>query len=318
MKKQQLTARSLRGIWAGITLSWDEHYRLDQDSFRQNLERLCRARVHGIYSTGSTGEFYALDFEEFRQMVDLLVEVVSPSGIPIQVGCGSPNTRDTLRLVEYVAGKGVDAAQIVLPFWMELTDREILQFFKDVSTLCPELPLVHYNIPRAKRFLGGPDYQRILEVAPNLIGVKFTFAGTHFAELQKALYLTPELSYFVAENLLISAMQIGARGSYSSVVSMNPSFMLKMFDSAEGRRWNQAMAMQQMLVRFGEDIGPLLEECDEHRIDPVIDKGLGIAAGFLAGHQRTRAPYLGWSDATVNRVDAWLRDHYPELVWTTA
>ncbi|PIX44415.1 MAG: dihydrodipicolinate synthase family protein, partial [Armatimonadetes bacterium CG_4_8_14_3_um_filter_58_9] len=62
----RLTSDTLRGIWAGVTLPWNEDYSLDEQSLRENLRRLVDARVHGIYTTGSTGEFYALDMSEFR------------------------------------------------------------------------------------------------------------------------------------------------------------------------------------------------------------------------------------------------------------
>jgi dihydrodipicolinate synthase/N-acetylneuraminate lyase len=316
MAKQKLSAESLKGIWAGITLPWKEDYQLDETTFCENLTRLCQAKVHGIYTTGSTGEFYALNFEEFQHMVDILFEVVSPTGIPVQVGCASPNTRDTLQMVEYVADKGCDGVQVVLPFWMKLSDAEVIRFFKNISRAVPSLPLIHYNIPRAKRFLLGPDYRRILEVAPNLIGVKFVFAGSHFGELQRALHLAPELSYFVGENLLVSAMQIGARGSYSSVVCINPSFMLRMFNLAETKQWDEAIAMQEIISRFFSEAEVLLEELGEGGIDPVADKGFAVASGFFAGHQRTRPPYIGWSNAGLGKIRAWLKTHYPELMWS--
>ncbi|MCK4815838.1 dihydrodipicolinate synthase family protein, partial [bacterium] len=259
--------------------------------------------------------FYALNFEEFKRMVDILVEVVSPTGIPTQVGCISPNTRDTIRMMEYIADKGVDGAQVALPFWMELTDKEVLQFFSDISKACPSLPIIHYNIPRAKRFLYGPDYQRILEVASNLIGVKFTFASANFGKLQEALILTPTLSYFVGENLLVSAMQLGARGSYSSVVCTNPNFMLKMFKLAEEKNWEKALKMQKLIAKFFIDMDLILDELELGGIDPVADKGFGVASGFMVGHQRIRPPYIGWSDKGLREVKLWLEKNYPQLVW---
>ena len=45
--------------------------------------------------------------------------------------------------------------------------------------------------------------------------------------------------------------------------------------------------------------------------DPVFDKGLGVASGFVAGSQRTRAPYIGWSDETVAALREWMRARYP-------
>ncbi|HEY7422858.1 MAG TPA: dihydrodipicolinate synthase family protein, partial [Gemmataceae bacterium] len=212
----------------------------------------------------------------------------------------------------------VGAAQVALPYWMEMTDREVLQYFRELVRACPDLPLVHYNIPRAKRFLNGPDYVRILEVAPTLIGVKFTFAGSHFGQLQEALRLTPQLSYFVAENLLVSAMMLGARGSCSSLIATNPPFMLTMYEHAANGRWTEALRMQQVADRFFADSAAFLATRGEGLIDPVFDKGLAVAAGGASGSQRTRAPYLGWSDETVRAMREWLQRHYPQLLFGAA
>jgi len=309
----RLTSDTLRGIWAGVTLPWNEDYSLDEQSLRENLRRLVDARVHGIYTTGSTGEFYALDMSEFRQVVDIVTQVVCPTGTPVQIGCCSDDTRDILRQMEYAVSKGVDGLQFALPYWMELTDRAVLHFFEDVSTAFPDTPLTHYNIPRAKRFLTGEMYSIILELVPNLIGVKFTFAGSHFGDLQSSIHKTPQLAYFVSENLLVTGMQLGARGSCSSIVCMNPGFMLNMFSLAEQKEWQKALEMQERVVSFTNDLAPLMEQFGLGGIDPVVDKGLAVASGFLVGHQRTRAPYIGWSDEGVQAVRTWLQEEYPDL-----
>ncbi len=312
----RLSAKELHGIWAGITMSWDEDDRFDEASYRANTAVMCRAGVHGVYTTGSTGEFYALDEEEFRRMVDIQAEICGRYRMPLQVGCCADSTRKVLRLLEYAAGKPqVGAAQVTLPYWMEVTDREMLQFFADLHRACPDLPLVHYNIPRAKRFLQGADYLRILDVAPNLIGVKYTFAGTHFGQLQETIRLTPELSYFVGENLLILAMMFGARGCCSSLVATNPAFMLTMYARAAEGHWAEAMQMQLVASRFFTEAAAFIEARGEGTIDPVFDKGLSVAAGCTTGSQRTRAPYIGWSDETVRSLRAWLQRHYPQLLF---
>lgn len=314
MTRSKLTARNLKGPWAGVTLPWNEDYSFDEASFRENLRRLCSFDVPGIYTTGSTGEFYVLDLPEFRHMVDVFMEVVGPTGKPTQVGCCADDTRETIRLAEYAAGKGADGLQIVLPYWMELTDKEVTKFFKDIYTAVPETPLIHYNIPRAKRFLLGADYRRLLDAAPTLIGVKFTFAGSHFGSLQTSLQLTPELSYFVGENLLVSAMMLGAQGSYSSIVCTNPAFMLQMHRLADDGDWEPAMQMQRRLDAFFHDLGAKMEELDLGGMDPVADKGLAAASGLFVGHQRTRPPYIGWSDEGVRAIRGWMIDKYPEFI----
>ncbi len=312
----RISADELRGIWAGITISWAEDDSFDEVSYCINTERMCRAGIHGIYTTGSTGEFYALNFDEFCRMVDIQVEICSRYNMPLQIGCCSDHTHKTIELLEYVASKPyVGAAQVSLPYWMELNDRELLQFFKDLYNACPDLPLVHYNIPRAKRFLQGADYLRIIEVAPTLIGVKYVFAGTHFGQLQEALTMTPGLSYFVSENFLASAMMLGARGSYSSLVCTNPEFMLTMYGHAVNGRWAKAINMQKIAHKFFSDAELFIRNRDEGTIDPVFDKGMAVASGCATGSQRTRAPYIGWSDETAVCLRQWLQQHYSQFVF---
>jgi dihydrodipicolinate synthase/N-acetylneuraminate lyase len=312
----RLNANTLSGIWAGVTLSWDSQDQLDETIYRINSERLCQSGVSGIYTSGSTGEFYALDYEEFCRMVDIQAELCGKHGTPLQIGCCADATRKTIKLLEYVARKReVGAAQVVLPYWMEVDDRELLRFFKDLYTACPELPLVHYNIPRAKRFLFGADYLRIVDVAPTLIGVKFTFANTYFGELQDSINLTPQIAYFVGESVLASAMMMGAKGCYSSLVCTRPATMISMYEAAAGGRWPEAIAMQGVIVRFFNRLEEMLRDRGEGLIDPVADKGLAVASKFVVGSQFTRAPYIGWSDNTVAAVREWLIRNYPEFVY---
>ena len=313
---RRFTGDDVRGIWAGVTMSWDENYRFDEETYAANIQRTIAAKVHGIFTTGSTGEFYAIDYEEFRRMVDIQAELCGAAGMPLQIGCCSDATAKTIKLLEYAASKKeVGAAQVNIPYWMRLNDRELLQFFKDLHTACPDMPLVHYNIPRTKRFLSGEDYLRILEVAPNLIGVKFTFAGAHFGELQDNIKMTPGLSYFVAENLLVSAMQLGARGSYSSLIETNPKFMLEMYAKAVAGKWDEAIEMQKHAAKFIADIMAFIEERNEGCSDPVFDKGMGVASGFNPGHQRCRPPYIGWQDETIAALRAWLKTNYPGFIY---
>ncbi len=312
----RLTTDFLHGIWAGVTLAWDEQYRLDEKIYAQNIERTIAAGVHGIYTTGSTSEFYALNFDEFCRMVDIQADLCGRAGMPLQIGCNADATHKVLRMLEYAAGKAeVGAVQVTLPYWMELNDRELLQFFQDLYTTCPDLPLVHYNVPRAKRFLHADDYLRILEVAPSLISVKYTMAGSHFGELQEDMRRTPGLCYFIGENLLVSAMQLGARGCYSSLVMTEPRFMLEMYDLAQTGRIEEALVLQQRATQLFRDIKNLITERGEGDCDPVFDKGLSVAAGCLLGHQRCRPPYISWSDETVAAVRIRLEQNYPEFIY---
>lgn len=312
----KLTSETLKGIWAGLTMSWDESYRFDTETYATNIQRMLNEPVHGLYTTGSTGEFYAIEFDEFKEMVDIISELCGKAGMPLQIGCCSDATAKTIRLMEYAAEKeSVGGVQVNIPYWMELTERELIQFFKDLHSACPEIPLIHYNIPRAKKFLLGPDYRRVKDVAPTIIGSKFTFAASHFGDLQNAISMNPDMSFFVGENILASCMQIGARGCYSSVVCTNPEITLGMYDHAAAHRWDEAIQFQDKVNRFINDFFGFVASQGEGLIDPVADKGMAVASGCVVGHQRCRPPYIGWSDRTVDLARDWLRENRPEFLY---
>jgi dihydrodipicolinate synthase/N-acetylneuraminate lyase len=302
-------------VWAALPVAWTEHDQLDEEAIAANVNALCAAEVAGVYTTGSTGEFYALDESEFQRLVDLTVAGAGPYGTPTMVCCADTYTRGTLRKLEYAAEAGVQAAQVALPFWMELSDEEVLDFFLDLAAAAPGLPLMHYNIPRAKRFLGAEQYLRIVERVPQLIGCKFTFIGQHFGELLEALARVPEIAFFVGEPYLATGVQRGARGCCSSFVLLNPARMLAYWEACDQGRWDEAFAVEESIHRMHRDLFAWVQEQGLTGVDPVFDKGMARAAGFLQGHQRVRKPYRSWTNAEVESVRGWLEDNYPEWIY---
>ena len=81
-----LTRKNLHGVWAAISTPFDEHDRFDEGALRENMRRLHAARVHGIYTTDSDGEFYAIELDEYRRIVDVFADEAQRLGVPTQVG----------------------------------------------------------------------------------------------------------------------------------------------------------------------------------------------------------------------------------------
>lgn len=304
-----LTKDKLRGVWASITLPWDEGNNFDVATFRENAAKLVEAGLDGIYTTGSTGEFYALDFHEFKRMVDALAaETVGK--VPAQVGCTWINTRDSIRMARYAADKGIEGVQVAVPFWMELNDDELLKYFVDLSRACPNLGIVHYNDHRAKRFLNGKDYQRICAEVPNLVGSKF--GSTEFAAWMELQVNGPDLNHFATKANLVMGMMFGAKGMYSSLSLMNPRFNLDWYAMCERGEWEAAAKIQWQVSRWLVlDVFPLL---DAGHLDPTLDKAFQEAAGWLKGSRSTRPPYIPLADEEMSRLIAGFRKNLPQVL----
>src|SRR5215472_355742 len=93
---ERLTRENLRGIWVAIATPFDAHDRFDEDAFRENIRRLHAAGLHGIYTTDSDGEFYAIELDEFKQVVRVFADETRRLKFPSMVGVTWANTRGIL------------------------------------------------------------------------------------------------------------------------------------------------------------------------------------------------------------------------------
>jgi len=282
----RLTRDTLKGIWVAAPLAWDEQYRFDESTFRETLRRLLEAKVHGLYTFGSTGELHAIDDDEFCQITDIFLDEVGPRGVPTQVGCHGTATHQIVRKLQYAQQAGADG----------------------------DLPLTSYNSGRTKVQLTGEQYRRVLQVAPNLIGIKWP-GELDLETFPRIAAMTPELVHFVGERYLVEMMKQGvAPGNYNASALWQPDLTVQMFELAEAGKWAEA---EQIGRRFADVISCVLTVCEElglGMMDPVIDKGLMATTGILSCHQRTRPPYVGWSDAGVAEMRVRLKAKFPWFI----
>ena len=110
--RDRLTRENLHGVWAAIATPFDEENRFDEAVFRENLRRLHGAGVHGIYTTDSDGEFYAIELDEFKHIVDVFADETQRLGVPTMVGVTWCNTKGMTDRASYAAQRGVLGAHV--------------------------------------------------------------------------------------------------------------------------------------------------------------------------------------------------------------
>ena len=303
----RLTKRNLRGIWAGIPLCWDDNDRLEEGTYRRNLARLVGDGIRSVYINGTAGEFYALSWDDFRLVVDTFLDELEGSGVLTQVGCTGTNTADVVRMMEYASENGADGVQVAVPFWKRMSESELIGFFGDVSRAVPDLSIVHYNNPNSKWDVPAPLYEKIVEVCPNLVGIK---SRPDLAGIQWLRYRLPNVGVFVGEDVLASACMVGAVGSCATLPYINPQFALRYWKAIEQEDWAEALECQAVMVRFFVEVEGA---CGYD--GPGIDKLLGIASGYLHGTARMRKPYASPTADQIEAARAVMRDRYPSLVY---
>lgn len=304
-----LMRSSLEGMWAGLPVPWTDRDEIDEAALRENVRRVCRARAHGVYTHGTTGEFYAQTPEEWKQVVTATLEEAKSFGTPVQVGCTSLSTRDVIRRVAYAQEAGANAVQVAFPFWLALTNDQALRFLKEVTTAVPDIPVVIYNTGRSKKTLTADLLKRIMDAAIPIIGCK----GARNEEDLRALHDTaPQVRFFVGEAELAEWWKHGARGSYSSFVYACPRLMLRYYEMCK-QNDPQVKQIERGLKRLiAEFVVPRLER---GMYDTAFDRTFAAATGFLAGKLLfSRGPYDSPTPKDVEEFRDWCTRSFPEFI----
>lgn len=306
-----LTKQQLKGPWAGLPVAWKDDYSFDERTYRGDVARCCAARVPGIYTGGTTGEFYAQEFEDFAAITDATIQECRSGKTPVMIGCTSTHTRGAMRKARYAREKGADAIQIALPFWMEVPDNAVVRFFEEVSAAAPGMPITIYETLRAKKAISLELHRRLHEAVPAIIGVKSN-ADTVGDSPEGCKALSAFHRVFVGEPRWHALGPSGAMGACSSFIYQNPRIMLMVFDLLVKKQWDELKTWMDKYDRIcAEGLQPMFAAgC----VDSAIDRVLGLSAGFLKTSLRCRGPYPACTEKHLTDFRAWLKNNYPEFL----
>ncbi len=306
-----LTREELRGPWAGLPVAWTDDGAFDEKAYRADVARCCEAGIPGVYTGGTTGEFYAQEFEEFKAVTDATIQECRNAGTPVMIGCTATFTRGVLRRAGYAAEKGADAVQIALPFWMEVPDGEVVGFFKQIADVVPGMSITVYETLRARKAISLGLHTLIHREVPAVIGVKSN-AGTLGHTKEGCAALSRLYNVFVGENMWYELGPSGAIGSCSSLVYQNPGITLKVFDLVRKKDWP---ALKPWMDKYNRLISEGLKSCFEAGCaDSAVDRLLGLSAGFLKTSLQCRGPYPSCTPEMLKQFRDWLRKNMPEFL----
>jgi len=306
-----LTNANFTGPWAGLPVAWTADDGFDEETYRADVARCCRAGVPGVYTGGTTGEFYAMEFDEFKAVARATVEECHRHGTPSMIGCTSTYTLGAVRRAAFAAELGADAVQVALPFWMEVGDRDVVRFFSEVAHAAEGLALSVYETLRAKKSLSFDEHRAIKDAVPSYLMVKaneVTLGSTP----EGCRLLSQLVNVFVSENKLGELGRVGAKGSCSSVVYWNPKLILSLWSRVQEKDWPCVDATCEHLNElFGflhKTFGP------RGFTDTATDRLGAIAGGFLRTSLHGRGPYPSPTPDDVETLRRWYRQHFPAML----
>ena len=190
-KTRPLNRKNLHGVWSALIIPWTDRDELDTARFVTEVRSYAGTGVHGVYTGGTTGEFYAQDDKTYERITRITCEQAHDVGLPVQIGVSALSTRTTRQRIRVARRAGADAIQVTLPFWLELKDDEVKRFVREIAAEAGDLPVILYLTSRSKRKIEPPLFGEIAAAVPTFIGTKDTGAGVKQvrAMLKQAPYI---------------------------------------------------------------------------------------------------------------------------------
>lgn len=182
------------GIFPPITTPFYPDGAVYYKKIESNVERYSRTPVAGIVVQGSTGEAILLSDQERRDILKVAIAAAAPHKVMI-AGTGIESAIETLRLTEYAADLGYDAAMVRTPHYYknQMHPANLLAFYRTVADQSA-LPIVIYNFPQATGYdipaelvielANHPNIAAIKESSGNLDKVKKMVEGTRHVKRQ--------------------------------------------------------------------------------------------------------------------------------------
>ena len=162
----------LHGIFPPITTPFYPDGQVYYKKLEANVERYSRTPCAGIVVLGSTGEAIMLSDQERREVLKTAMAAAAPEKVMV-AGTGIESAIETLRLGEYAAELGYDAAMIRTPhyFKKQMQPANMLAFYRTVADQSA-LPIIIYNFPQATGY--DIPAELVIELAdhPNIAGIK--------------------------------------------------------------------------------------------------------------------------------------------------
>lgn len=307
----RLNRDNLHGIWAALIVPWTDDDQLDEARFAAEIRAYGGTGIHGIYTGGTTGEFYAQDDDTFRRIAKITCAGAQEIGVPVQIGCSALSTRTVRQRVRWAIEAGADGLQIALPFWLEVSSGEAINFLKDVADEAGTTPIILYQTMRAKKKLVSSVLGQMVNEVPTVIGAKDT--GCTIDELREMLREAPGLAIFGGEHDLMTKMQAGGQGAYSSIAGFNARRTVALYELCEAGSFDEAAPLQEEIRRYTFEL--LMPMVREGLWDSAVDRVQRVAGGVDVG-LRCQGPYRSATPEYVTRLLAWCRANTPGLLPT--
>ncbi len=203
----------------------------------------------GILLLGTTGEAAALANDEKESLLRFAIQRLKGK-VPIMVGTGSYNLKQTISNTRNAFKLGADYALVITPYYIKPTQQGMYEYFKAVSEQV-EGKIVIYNVPgRTGVNISSKTTVDLARDCKNIVGIKE--ASGDLIQATEIIRDAPkDFSLMSGEDpIVMPTMAIGARGCISVTANILPDKLHQLVTLSLEGEYSKAKYLHEELLEI--------------------------------------------------------------------
>lgn len=283
-------------VFAAVPTPFTSDGELDSATARR-LFTLIAGVVDGLFVTGTTGEFPALDDSERLELIEIALEAAGPERVIAHIG--APDAYRAARLAASAVALGATRIAAITPYYLAPLPAEITDYYLRIREAAPDAGLYSYIYPERTGVTVSPGQFAELAETVGLAGAKMSGAAArNVAECATAC---PGLRIYSGNDTDLAAT---LRGGGAGVISARSAAYPEVFS-----------ALAAALAAGDPDAAK------RHQADVTAIASLGASIGMVKealrlrgfGPMGARMPVAEPDDATAVRIAELVKTLTPAL-----
>ena len=220
----------IQGVIPALVTPMQPDESLDREGLKRLIDGVIQGGVHGIFTCGTAGEFWAMSVDEKQMLYEWTVELTADR-VPVYLGTSANSTVEAVELAQRAERAGADCLSILTPAFITPTDEELFRHYAEIAE-ATTLPILLYNLPaRTGVSLSLELVDRLHTTYPHIVGLKDSTGN--FEQALAFIRELPETFRFVMgrDTLILSAFEAGAAGAIAASANVAPEIASGIFEA---------------------------------------------------------------------------------------
>ncbi|MGE4420688.1 MAG: dihydrodipicolinate synthase family protein [Pseudodesulfovibrio sp.] len=219
-----------KGIYTAIATLFDADGAVDEAANARLVDSLIEAGTDGALFLGSTGEFFNMNLEEKKRHFSFIADHAK-GRFSLFAGTGGMDVRETIELTRHVQECGFDAAVVMCPYYFNLPESHIRDYFSRVAA-STDMDILLYNFPARNGVTYSPEMIRsLVGEHKNIVGIKDS--GSTLEDMRRYISevadVVGDFSVFSGfDEFLVPNLLFGGAGTIGALPNIEPALFVRL------------------------------------------------------------------------------------------